>query len=119
MKSGTGGSQCSLISHQTITPTTRRSSHRQLNTEYHSVARLMFLDVFLFEAEGFGGVEDEHFHADVFGDFGAGKLRDDDHERDREGDGPDGGLLAEDSDERMGDPEILEIHQAEIAEAGE
>ena len=31
----------------------------------------VFLDVFLFEAEFFGCVEDEHFHADVRRDFNA------------------------------------------------
>ena len=71
------------------------------------VAVLVFLDVFLFEAEGFGGVEDEHFHADVRGDFGASEFGDDDHQRDREGNGPDGGLFAEDADEGMGDPELI------------
>ena len=71
------------------------------------VAVLMFLNVFLFEAKGFGGVEDEHFHADVRRDFGAGEFGDDDHQDDREWDGPDGGLFAEDADERMGDPVLI------------
>ena len=33
---------------------------------------LMFLDVFLFEAEFFGRVEDEHFHADIRRHFAGG-----------------------------------------------
>ena len=83
------------------------------------MAVLVFLDVFLFEAEGFGGVEDEHFHADIGGDFGASEFGDDNHESNGERDSPDGRLFAEDSQERMSDPEIFEVEQAEVTEAGE
>lgn len=41
--------------------------------------RLVFLDVFLFEAKLFGGVKDEHLHADITRDFRAGELGDHDH----------------------------------------
>ncbi len=90
----------------------RRSFHRRrtLNdaeTVCISVAVLVFLDVFLFEAEGFRGVEDEHFHADVARNFGPSEFGDDDHEGDRERDGPDGRLFAENANEGMGDPELI------------
>ena len=55
----------------------------------------MLLDVFLFQAEGFRGVQDEHLHADVGGHARGGGLRDEDHEQDRQRHGPDGGLLAD------------------------
>ena len=80
--------------------------------------RGVFLDVFLFEAEGFRGVKDEHFHAGVGGDFGAGEFRDDDHESDRERDGPDGGLFAENSNERVGRPEGIQVDDFEKCRAG-
>jgi hypothetical protein len=64
-------------------------------------AGLLLLNVFLFEAEFFGGVQDKHFHADVGGHAGGGRFGDDDHEQDREGHRPDGRLFAEDAEERM------------------
>ena len=88
----------------------------------------MFLDVFLFEAEGFGSVEDEHFHAYVRRNFRTGEFGDEDHESDRERDRPDGGLFAEDAEERMRGPELIQIEhfeksgtvrrECEVAEAG-
>ena len=70
-------------------------------------SRGVFLDVFLFEAEGFGSVEDEHFHANVGRNFGAREFRNDDHEADGQGDGPDGGLFAEDAEKGMRSPELI------------
>ena len=69
---------------------------------------LMFLDVFLFEAQFFRGVEDEHFHADVGGDGLTGGFGDDDHQADGEGHGPDGGLLAEDAEQGVRLPEVVQ-----------
>ena len=45
----------------------------------------------------FGGVKDEHLHADIGRDIGRGRLGDDHHEGDGEGHGPDRGLFAEDA----------------------
>ena len=73
---------------------------------------LMFLDVFLLEAERFGSVEHEHFHPHIFGHAAAGGLGDDDHEEDRQRHSPDCGLLAEDAEQWMGGPEIIERSEA-------
>ena len=43
---------------------------------------LVLLDVFLFESQRLGGVEDQHFHPDVCRDGLAGGLGDDDHQAD-------------------------------------
>jgi len=57
----------------------------------------MFLDVFLLQPKCLGRVQHEHFHAHIRRDFGAGKFGDHHHQNDREGNGPNRRLLAEDS----------------------
>lgn len=71
-----------------------------------SVAGFVVADVFLFEAERFGGVEDEHLHADVLGDRCAGELGHHNHEADGSGYGPDGRLFAEDAEQGMVGPVV-------------
>src|SRR5947207_10746022 len=91
----------------------------------------MFLNVFLFQAELFGSVEDEHFHADIRGDVARGEFGNDDHEDNRQRHGPNGWLFADDSDHGMVGPERFQALpwigtfvfdaglQDEVADAGE
>ena len=69
----------------------------------------MFLNVFLFQAEFFRRVKDEHLHADVGRRRGAGKFGHDDHQPDSERDSPDRGLFANDAQQRMRSPEGIKI----------
>ncbi len=71
-----------------------------------SVAGFVVANVFLFEAESFGGVEDEHLHADVLGDRRARELGHHDHEADGSRHGPDGRLFAEDAEQGMVGPVV-------------
>ena len=70
------------------------------------------MDVFLLQPEFLGGVEDEHFHTDIGGDLGGGRLGHDDHQANRERHGPDRGLFAKDAEERVLRPEAVEWGEA-------
>lgn len=77
-----------------------------------SGAGLVVLDVFLFEPEFFGRVQDEHLHANIGGHLGGGRFGDDDHERDRERHTPDGGLFTENAEQRVFGPKTVERCEA-------
>ena len=61
-------------------------------------AGLMFLNVFLLQAQLFWCMKYEHFHAHIGRHVFASRLAYHDHQRDRQRHSPDGGLLAEDTE---------------------
>jgi len=76
------------------------------------MAAALLLDVFLLKSEGFGSVENEHFHANIGRNGFAGGLRYENHQADRKRHRPDGWLLSKNAQQRVRDPKFIESVEA-------